>query len=114
MPLWDSPPGQTFSVDVYYPTSTQDAGGGTSLSYTLRTAGVLGILNSASSSEKEMFAQMGMTVSHTFVHYGTTTAQRGDKLLYSGRSLHVVGINVNEAMGTIPTLSKLVLNEILG
>jgi hypothetical protein len=100
-------------VVIYYPTSSADAGGGTSLTYAVRTAGVQGILNSASSSEKEMYAQMGLTVSHTFVHAGETTAQRGDKLVYDSRSLMIVGINVNEAMGGIQTHSKLTLNEVI-
>jgi len=111
MALWDSPPHE---VDILVPSSSTDSGGGVVLNYSTRTAGVKGILNSASSSEKLLFAQQGMTVSHTFVQYGATTAQRGDKLTFQGRSLHVVGIVVTQPIGTIPTLSKLMLDEQLG
>lgn len=110
MPLYDNPP---FEVTIYAPSSDRDQGGGTALTYAVRTSGVKGILNRASSSEVETFGQQGLTVSHTFVQYGETTAQRGDKLVYGTRSLHVVGIVVNDAMGNIPALSKLILSEIL-
>ena len=111
MALYDNPP---FSVTILVPSSSTDQGGGVVLTYATRTANVKGILNSATSSERAMLAQQGLTVSHTFVQYGTTTAQRGDVLDYGGRKLRVVGINVNDAMGNIPTLSKLMLDEILG
>ena len=110
MGLMDNPP---HSADIYQPSSGTDAGGGTSLVYSLRTAGVKGILNRASSSEREMYAQQGLTVSHTFVQPGETTAQRGDKLVYGSRSLHIVGIVVNDAIGNIAQHSKLTLEEIL-
>lgn len=111
MPLYDNPP---FTVTIYALKTSQDDGGGTQNDYsTVRAANVAGILNSTSSSEKEMFAQMGMTVDATFVQYGTTAAQRGDKLVYNGNSYHIRGINSNDAMGNIPALSTLYLELIL-
>lgn len=99
------------AVDLHRPSSGTDGGGGTQLSYSLVTSGIRGILNRASSSEQELFAQQGVTVSHTFVGRGDAPAARGDKLVYGGRSLHVVGIVVNDAIGGIPRHYRLTLNE---
>jgi hypothetical protein len=109
MPLWDGAR-LKHVADIYGSSSSSDQGGGVLITYTLRTANVKGIFNKASASEVELFAQKGIQVSATFVTIDTS-AQRGDKLVFNGASYHVVGINVNEAMGNIPTLNKLTLSQ---
>jgi hypothetical protein len=98
------------TVTILQATSGVDAGGGTTLSFATRTSGVKGILNATSASQRELFAQMGIVVSHTF---STTdvTAQRGDKLTYGTRSFHINGIRQTEAIGSIPVLNQLTLEE---
>ena len=102
------------SVTVYGPpTTARDGGGGETVTWpTVRTVGVGGLLNTLSGSEREMFAQQNLVVSHKF---GTqdTTAQRGDKLVYGSRSFKIEGIQTGEAWGSFPVLSYLILLEIL-
>jgi len=107
MALFDNPP---HTVTIEKPTSSTDAGGGTASSYSTRTSGVKGYMESASAAEKELFAQMGIEVSGAF-STRDTSAQRGDRLLYNGVYLRVVGINVNEAAGTIPTLCRIMVSQ---
>ncbi len=101
------------TVTILAPTSSTDSGGGVSLSYATRTSGVKGYLNALSASEQERFAQMGIMVSTRF-STTDTTAQRGDKLTYGSRSFHIRGIRQTEAVGTIPILNQLLLEEVLG
>lgn len=107
MPLFDNPP---HVADVMKPATGTDAGGGVLVTFTVRTPNVRGILNRASSTEQLLYAQQGMTVSHTFVTRDNS-AQRGDKLRYGTRSLHIVGIVTNDPIGNIPAHTRLVLSE---
>jgi hypothetical protein len=109
MPLYEASV-SPHTVTILAATSSRDSGGGVSVSHSTRTSGVKGYLNATSSSEKEIFAQMGMTVDATF-STTDTTAQRGDKLTYGSRSFHIRGIRVTEAVGTIPQLNQLLLEE---
>lgn len=111
MPLWD-PATCPHTVTILAPSSGQDAGGGNTTTYATRTAGVKGIMSSASASEVEMFAQQNIQVSAA-LSCTDVTAQRGDVLLYNGKYLRVVGVNVNDAIGNIPQLCRLTLSELL-
>lgn len=100
------------SIDIYAAASSQDGGGGTAIAYSIRTSGAKGILNAASSSQQEQFAQMQIVVTHVWA--GTdSSARRGDKVIYGTRSFHVTGIKTGEAMGGIPSLTFLYLEELL-
>lgn len=89
------------------PTATRDSSGGTNNTWPVtKLANVPCIINTASSSEVERFAQMGMQVSHTvsFRTSALTTAMaRGDKIIADDTSenYHVEGISAGRAMGGI-------------
>jgi hypothetical protein len=111
MPLYDSGT-SPHTVTILAPTSSTDSGGGVSISFATRTSGVKGYLNALSASEQERFAQMGMFVTSQF-STTDTTAVRGDRLTYGSRSFHIRGIRQTEAVGTIPVLCQLLLEETL-
>lgn len=104
MALYDAPP---HTVSTYSVASSTDSGGGTTLAYTLAQSGVACSINTASSSEREQFAQQGIFVTHTVAFLAsklTTELTRGMKLVTSDRSetYHVRGISHGRAYGTIP------------
>jgi hypothetical protein len=115
MPLWDSPPHR---VTVFSVASGTDAGGGTTLTYSSLQAAVPCIINTSSSSERELYAQQGVVVTHTvsFLKSAvTTTFARGMKLVAddTGASYHVKGIRNGRAMGSVPAFLYLDCEEIL-
>lgn len=103
MALHDAPPHLCTSYSV---TSGTDAGGGVSLDDASAQADIPCSINTASSSERELFAQTGQQVSHTVAFLSaalTTTLTRGMKLVTSdGITLHVEGISTGRAYGSIP------------
>lgn len=95
------------------PTVVRDSGGGETVTWpTTRTASVGGLLSTLSGSEREMFAQTGLVVSHQFSTLDTT-AERGDKMTYGSRSFKIEGIRTGEAWGSFPVMRYLMLLEIL-
>ena len=116
MALFDNPPhlANTYTVNA----GTRDAGGGTPLTYTIAQSSLPCSIQTASASEREMFAQQGIVVSHT-VAYLTATASpavtRGMKVVNqrTAKAYHVHGISSGEEYGNIPPLSYLYCEEIL-
>lgn len=53
------------TLTISYPTVTRDAAGGEVVSYATRASGVPALINVASASEVDLFARLGVTVSHT-------------------------------------------------
>lgn len=106
MALHDNPPHLCTSYTV---ASGTDLGGGVSLTYTSAQADIPCSINTASSSERELFAQQGQVVSHTvaFLTSALTTAlTRGMKLVTSdGTNLHVHGLSAGRAYGSIPAFT---------
>jgi hypothetical protein len=105
MALYDAPP--PHSVTTYTVSVSRDAGGGTSLSYSSAQAAVPCSINTASASEREIFAQQGIVVTHTVGFLAsvlTTALTRGMKLVTSdtSESYHVRGISKGRAYGNIP------------
>lgn len=114
--LYDDPPHR---VTVYSSTSGADAGGGVQLTYTAGQSAVPCLINTASSNEAALFAQQGITVSHTvsFLSSALTTAlARGMKLVSDddGASYHVEGIRQGRAVGGIPALVYAQCRQLLG
>lgn len=104
MPLYSNPPHRVTLSSV---ASGVDNGGGNTLAYTVAQTGVPASINTASSSERELFAQMGMVVTHTVALLAsalTTIPQRGWKVTTDDRSesYHVQGIRHGRAYGSIP------------
>ena len=113
MPLYDNPPHR---VTIYSVVSGVDAGGGTTLTYSSLQAAVPCQINTASSSERELFAQQGIVVTHTVSFLKdtvTTTFARGMKLVAddTGASYHVRGIRNGRTMGNVPAFLYLDVEE---
>lgn len=104
MPLWANPPHR---VNTYTVASGADAGGGTSLTYTAADSSVPCSINTASASERDIFAQQGMVVTHTVAFLTgvlTTPLARGMKLVAAdtGLTFHVRGISHGRRYGSVP------------
>jgi len=107
MALHDNPPHR---VNTYTVASSADQGGGTALSYTLADSSLKCSINTASSSEREMFSQSQQIVTHTVAFLTsaiTTPLVRGMKLVATDNSisLHVLGISAGRAYGSIPAFT---------
>jgi hypothetical protein len=87
-------------VTVEYPSTTRDAGGGESLSWTTRVTGVACLLNvGGGASEQERFDQQGLVGSVVGATYYTGIA-RGDRITVTagpslvGAALRLTGLKV--------------------
>lgn len=111
--LWDNAP---HVCALYTVSSSQDAGGGTALTYTLSQSGIACLINTSSSSTAEMYAQDGITVTHCVaIKSGllTATPTRGVKVVADGQSYHVEGIRSGRAFMAISALTYLDCKQIL-
>jgi hypothetical protein len=104
MPLYDNPPHR---ASHYTSASSTDTGGGVTLTYTLAQAAVPCSINTAGSSERELFAQQGIVVTHTIAILAsaiTTIPKRGDRFVTDDRNenYHVQGIRYGRAYGRVP------------
>ena len=134
MALYDNP---THLVSIYSVASSRDSGGGTELTYTLRADSLPCVINTLSSSEREMFAQQGIEVTHTVAFlsrklpqesfsagqlmgilgltYPEPTLSRGAKIVTGdrGESYHVRGIRNGRAYGNVPAFTYADCEQIL-
>ena len=112
MALHDNPP---HACTLSRPTASRDGGGGTALTYATLQASVPCSIDTASASERELFAQQGMVVTHTvgiLTSKLTTAPARGDKAADpDGNSYHVHGISRGRAYGGIPAFTYLHCEE---
>lgn len=104
MALHDNPP---HSVATYSVESSEDDGGGVTLTYTVAQSGVACSINTAGASTVELFAQDGIRVTHTVAFLSsvlTTDLTRGMKLVATDTSAayHVKGIRLGRSYGRIP------------
>lgn len=108
MELWLNAP---HTCDIYTSASGTDAGGGTTLTYTIAQSSVPCSINSASASEQLRFAQQNQVVTHTVAFLSevlNVTLTPGMKLVgQDGESLHIKGINTGFAYAEldIPALT---------
>ncbi len=58
-----------------------------------------GCLAEASPDTKEMWKQLGHTVTHTIVQAGSAKAKAGDRLLLDGRHFHIEGLDEMASLG---------------
>lgn len=115
MALFD-PSSCPHACDTYSAAYTTDAGGGSQAAYTLVESGVPCWAPSVSGGEQERFSQSQLAVEHTIYARAdsfATTPQRGWKLVVNGASLHITGINVNQAAGTLPSLIEIKAQQLL-
>lgn len=115
--LYDDPPHR---CALYSSTASNDAGGGTGVSYTLVQTSIPCLINTASSNTQLIFAQQGIKVTQTVGILSsvlTSTPQPGWKVvaLDTNKDLIVRGIRSGRvsAMGTIPPLTYLDCEELL-
>jgi hypothetical protein len=107
MALHDNPPHRVSFLSV---TSSTDGGGGVSLSYASAQAAVPASVNTASSSEMELFSQQGIVVTHSIAVLTSAlsvTPSRGWKITDDGTSAtyHIEGIRRGQAYGGIPAFT---------
>lgn len=104
MAIWHNAP---HTCTTYSMVSGTDAGGGVSLTPAVVQSSVKCLVNTASASEQERFAQQNQVVTHTVSFLSsvlTTPLTRGMKLVTStGVTLHVRGISVGQAFRSIPS-----------
>jgi hypothetical protein len=97
------------------PTSGTDAGGGVEITWpTARAMSVPCLVCTASSQERELFAQQGISVSHTIAFEGDGAGvQRGDKLTTVDLMIayHIVGIRVQDGVGGIDQFTYVFAQE---
>ncbi len=116
MALFDNPPHRVNSLT---PSAFRDDGGGTDITYTLAQSGIPCLINTLSSSEQEMFAQEGLTVSHRVGFLSSVLSPdltRGMKLIATdtlGGQFEVRGIQEGRAMGNVPSLLYAICQQIL-
>jgi hypothetical protein len=104
MALFDNP---THTVTLSSLTTGTDTGGGVSNTYATAQSSVPCVINTASSSTRELFAQQEILVTHTVAFLAsalTTVPTPGWKLTTDDRSesFRVHGIRYGRAYGTIP------------
>ncbi len=107
MALHTNPP---HAVTTYTVTSSTDSGGGVSLTYASAQSAVACSINTAGASERELFAQQGVVVTHTigFLTATLTTAlSRGMKFVAddTGLAFHVRGISHGRSYGGVPAFT---------
>ena len=110
--LWDDPP---HVCSVWSLTTTRDDGGGVTNTYALSQSNIPCLINTASASEVERFAQMNIVVTHTIGFLGTAvTLARGYKITDSdGNSYHVHGIRTGRSFIAIPGLTYAECEQVL-
>jgi len=119
MPLYDQPP--PHRITLYSSTASNDAGGGTNVSYDVTPvqSAVPCLINTVSANTQALFAQQNISVSNTIAILSsalTSTPQPGWKAVAddTGGSYHVEGIRSGRQMGTIPAFTYLDVRQILG
>lgn len=112
--IWNKAPHR---CSTYSLTTSVDAGGGNSNSYTLAQASIPCLISTSSSSTSELYAQDNITVSHTVGIKSsllTTAVTRGMKVTdEAGLSYHVEGIRSGRAFMGIPAFTYLDCRQIL-
>ncbi len=113
MPLYDNPPHR---ITVQSVASGTDAGGGVTLSTTTVQTGLKCSINTTGSSERELFAQEGITVTHRVAVLSsllTAPIQRGWQIVAedTGATFLVQGISRGRAYGRIPSFTYLDVSE---
>lgn len=117
MALHDNPPHRATIKGP--PTTTRDAGGGETVTWpTTRQSALKCSINTLSGREVEMFAQMGLTVSHRLgclTSILSSAVSRGDQVVADDTSAvyKVESIERGRSYGNTPSYTYLALNEIL-
>jgi molybdopterin synthase catalytic subunit len=110
MALHDNPPHRVTTYTSV--TDNDDGGGGTALTFTTAQSALPCSIDTASASERELFAQQGIVVTHKIgilTSAITTAIVRGMKVVTDDRSesYHVRGISAGRSYGSIPAFTYL-------
>jgi hypothetical protein len=103
--IWDNP---THRITLQSVASGSDTGAGVSLTYSTEQSNVPALINTASATERELFAQQGMICTHTIGLLAsalTSIPERGWKVMTDDRSesFHVLGIRHGRRFMQIPS-----------
>lgn len=109
MPLYNNPPHRCTSYTL---VTSRDAGGGTVNTFTAAQSAIPCSINTASANEVELYAQMGIKVSHTIAVLSsalTTAITRGMKVVAddNAAAFHVQGIRSGRSYGGVPAFTYL-------
>jgi hypothetical protein len=104
VPLYDNPPHRTSTATL---TTGTDAGGGLTHNYTTVQTAIPCVIDTASSSEVEMYGQKQIRVTHCIAYKAsvlTTALARGMKITAddTGQQYHIHGIRKPRVFGSIP------------
>lgn len=115
MPLWSNPP---HAVTVYTSAPSRDSGGGTKITWSSLQSAVPCSINTASSTEQELYARRDIVVTHTvaFLSSALTTAlAKGQKLIAddTSTSFHIRGIRRGRAYGNVPAFTYADCEQVL-
>lgn len=115
MALYDNLPHRVTSHTV---TSSTDAGGGVTLSYTSAQAAIPCSINTARAAEVAQYSQQQIRVTHTVAFLAsalTTALTRGMKLIAddTAKSFHIHGIRTGRGYGSIPAFTYAECEELL-
>lgn len=114
MAKYDNP---EHSVSLYSTTPAKDAGGGEVYTFALAQASVPCLINTASASTVELFAQQGVRVTHTVSILSsvlTATPLTSWKAIAAdtGTTLMLRGIRSGRAVGSVPAFTYLDCEEV--
>jgi hypothetical protein len=99
------------SANTFTRSEAADASGGQVVTYTARDEDIPCLVRGASSSEKMLWMQQNISISHVIA--ATWSDWRtGDKVTTGGYSLRVVGIRPQQGVGNIPTWYEITLEEL--
>lgn len=114
MALHDNPP---HTCSLFTSSASRDLGGGSALTYTAGQASIPCSINTVSASEREMFAQQGLEVSHVVAVLTsklTTAVVRGMKLTdEAGLSYHIEGVRTGRSYSGIPAFTYIQVRQLL-
>lgn len=113
--LWDNPPHR---ISTYSVVSGTDPGGGNTSAFTLAQSGVKCLINTASSSTRDLYARDEITVTHTIGIKSallTTAITPGMKAVATdtNANYHVKGIRNGRAAVGLPAFTYLDCEELL-
>ena len=109
--IWDNAP---HLCSTYLATSGRDSGGGVLTDYQLAQSNIACLINTASSTTVEMYAQEQITVTHTIGIKSallTTPVAPGMKVVADGASYHVRGIRSGRPFMSLPAFTYLDCEE---
>ena len=109
MSLLSDPP---HLCDLYTRSETTDASGGQVVTYTLRVSSVGCLVRGASASEKMIYQQQNINVSHVIAS-ADNRFQEGDKIISNSLTFRTQGIRPQQGVGMIPDWYEVTVEQVV-